>query len=209
MTFPMLAILTDEGKALFPRLAAFKDDFYLAGGTALALQIGHRISVDFDLFSPRPIKKTLMAAIEEKLGEASAPLVATSRELSVMVHNVKCTFLHYPFETLLPFVDLGPVNALSAREILVTKAYTIGRRESLKDYIDLYTGLTRNVITLEDILDLANRKYGDAFNDRLFLEQLLLVDDAPEEAILMHGHPLPIRKDMTAFFSTQIQRLAL
>src|ERR1700683_1454425 len=41
--------LTEEGLRLFPALAAF-DDFYLAGGTALALQIGHRISVDFDLF---------------------------------------------------------------------------------------------------------------------------------------------------------------
>jgi hypothetical protein len=45
--------LTKEGLQLFPSLAAF-DDFYLAGGTALALQIGHRLSVDFDLFCDHP-----------------------------------------------------------------------------------------------------------------------------------------------------------
>jgi hypothetical protein len=42
-------VLTKKATAIFPRLATFKD-FYLAGGTSLALQIGHRVSVDFDMF---------------------------------------------------------------------------------------------------------------------------------------------------------------
>src|SRR5487761_2412075 len=98
-----LEALTDSGKTLFPKLAAFKDDFYLAGGTALALQLGHRVSVDFDLFSSEPIKKTMLARVEDELAKESVtPMVATNRELTVMVKGVKCTFLHYPFAVLLP-----------------------------------------------------------------------------------------------------------
>ncbi|MFH1175659.1 MAG: nucleotidyl transferase AbiEii/AbiGii toxin family protein [bacterium] len=51
--------LTEEGKKLFPLLKNF-NDFYLAGGTALALQIGHRVSVDFDFFSEKEILPSLL-----------------------------------------------------------------------------------------------------------------------------------------------------
>ena len=56
--------LTEEGLRLFPALTAF-DDFYLAGGTALALQIGHRLSVDFDLFCEGPIDRTLLSKVKK------------------------------------------------------------------------------------------------------------------------------------------------
>ena len=204
-----LDVLTPEGKILFSRLAVFKDYFYLAGGTALALQIGHRVSVDFDLFSPDPIKKTLIAKVEKELTSGLVePLVATSRELTVIANGVKCTFLHYPFEILLPLETGGPVDLLSAKEILATKAYTIGRRGSFKDYIDLFVGVRSDIASLEEIIDLASRKYGSAFNDRLFLEQLLYIDDVPEESILMRGKEPPQRKDITDFFSTKIQTLS-
>lgn len=204
-----LDVLTPEGKILFSRLSVFKDYFYLAGGTALALQIGHRVSVDFDLFSPDPIKKTLIAKVEKELTSGLVePLVATSRELTVIANGVKCTFLHYPFEILLPLETGGPVDLLSAKEILATKAYTIGRRGSFKDYIDLFVGVRSDIASLEEIIDLASRKYGSAFNDRLFLEQLLYIDDVPEESILMRGKEPPQRKDITDFFSTKIQTLS-
>lgn len=130
--------LTLELKELFPKLAPFKDDFYLAGGTALALQIGHRVSVDFDFFSDAHIKKTLLSAVEEACGtSASEVFVNKSTELTLKIAGVKCTFLEYPFPRLLPLVPAGPANLLSPKEILATKAYTIGCRGSFKDYVDL------------------------------------------------------------------------
>ena len=54
--------LTEEGLKLFPALTAF-DDFYLAGGTALALQIGHRVSVDFDLFCDHVIDHAFLTRV--------------------------------------------------------------------------------------------------------------------------------------------------
>jgi hypothetical protein len=162
-----LDTLTPEAKGLFPKLAAFKGDFYLAGGTALALQLGHRISIDFDLFSPEPIKKTLLARIEDVYGVApSETLVSNSGELTVIVSGVKHTFLHYPFPPMRPLVEGAPISLLAAEEILATKAYTIGRRGAFKDYIDIMIGIERSVSSLSDIIALACEKYGDAFNDR-------------------------------------------
>ena len=205
-----LEALTGPGKALFPKLAAFKDEFYLAGGTAFALSLGHRVSVDFDLFSSNPIKKTLLIQVENELADGPVtPMVTTSRELTVMVKGVKCTFLHYPFEVLLPFVVDTPLNILSTSEILATKAYTIGRRGSLKDYVDLWIGIKAGVATLPENIALADRKYADAFNDRLFLEQLLYLDDVADENLLMHGHTQPNKSELQTFFSEHIEHLPI
>ena len=56
-------VLTKEGIALFSKLSALSE-YYLDGGTGLALQIGHRISVDFDFFSNKEIPKNLLAKIK-------------------------------------------------------------------------------------------------------------------------------------------------
>ena len=63
-----LEALDEKRRGLFSRLAAF-DDFYLAGGTALALEIGHRISLDFDLFSAKPIPEAHLKKVERVFGE--------------------------------------------------------------------------------------------------------------------------------------------
>lgn len=209
MTALRLDALADAGKALFPKLSAFKDDFYLAGGTALALQLGHRVSIDFDLFSPEPIKKTLLARVEDVAGIPLAPMVATSRELTVMISGVKCTFLHYPFPVRLPFSAGAPVSLLAPKELLAMKAYTIGRRGAIKDYVDLWAGISEQVATLAEIIAFANEKYADAFNDRLFLEQLLYLDDVADEVLMMLGRAQPNKQELHAFFSDRIRKLSL
>src|ERR1700733_12862036 len=129
--------LTKEGLNLFPALAAF-EDFYLAGGTALALQIGHRLSVDFDLFYHDPIDRTLLSAVTKIfVGSPVKPVINNPDELTAFVGNVKMTFLSYPFPVIEPLVP-GAVRMLSVKEIGATKAYTIGRRGTYKDYVDLY-----------------------------------------------------------------------
>lgn len=177
-------VLTPTARALFPLLSRFRDDFYLAGGTALALQIAHRESIDFDLFSDQPITRTLLAGAESHFaGKSLEILVNTGEELTINVSGVKVTFLHYPFPPLLPLVGIEPVPLLSIKEILASKAYTIGRRGEFKDYVDIYAGLRGNHSSLGEIIVLARKKYGDAFNDRLFLEQLVHLDEIPEYPI--------------------------
>lgn len=173
-------VLTVAGKKVFPRLRQFKS-FYLAGGTALALQLGHRVSVDFDLFSEKPIKRTLLKQVEKVFSDFGvSPQVNTRQELTILANGVKVTFLHYPFARLKRLINFNGQDMLNVKELAATKAYTVGRRGELKDYkdyLDIYFVLAERTTTLEDIISIAQEKYGSQFNARLFLEQLVYLDD--------------------------------
>lgn len=177
---------------------AFLQDFYLAGGTALALQIGHRKSVDLDFFSSEPIKKTLLKTIEEKFAKI-APLVKSKDELTILINDVKVTFLHYPFALLYPTITTDVVPLASVKDIASMKAYALGRRQSLKDYIDLYAIFFLKLASLNDVILDSKKKYGEAFNDRLFSEQLLYTDDLEDENIYWLAKP-KTKEEMKVFF---------
>jgi hypothetical protein len=127
--------LTERGKAIFSQLGAF-NDFYLAGGTALALQIGHRLSMDFDLFSHEEIPHPLLSKVKRVFKDTSCTVsVNDPGELTVFVNDVKVTFLRYPYPVILDLRSENGLALLSIPEIAATKAYTIGRRGSYKDYV--------------------------------------------------------------------------
>ena len=204
-----LESLTPKGKELFPKLASLGKEFYLAGGTALALQLGHRQSVDFDFFTDTPIASGAIKAIEKIfVGSAITPIIATADELTVSIDDVKLSLVHYPFPVLLPFVATSGINLLSAREIAVTKSYTIGRRGALKDYIDLYFCLHEKVTTLAEIIAAAQKKYTHAFVDRLFLEQIVYMGDIAEDPIIFLRTPVA-RAEMIAYFSAAIAEMKI
>ncbi len=161
----------------------FFSDCYLAGGTALALQLGHRRSVDLDFFFNEPIKRMFLPLIEKKLQSSAALLVNTADELTVTILGVKITCLYYPFTLLEPVIPTTVIPLAGVRDLASMKAYALGRRQSLKDYVDLYVILTRGLISLPVLLADSKVKYGDLFNDRVFLEQLLYTADLEPEAI--------------------------
>jgi len=205
-----LEAFTKQSKVIFPRLAEFSDEFYLAGGTALALQIGHRVSVDFDFFSERQIEKPLGSKIKRIFSDFSlSTLVNNPDELTVVVGETKITFLHYPFQLLLDLISYEGARMLTVKEIAVTKAYTIGRRGSYKDYIDLYFVFLENYATLAEVIALAEKKYGNEFNGRLFLEQLVYLADVEDTAIeLLRGGPLD-PSALESFFVSEIKKFTL
>jgi len=200
--------LTEEGLRLFPALAAF-DDFYLAGGTALALQIGHRLSVDFDLFHDGPIERTLLSKVTKVFADVSIqPAINNPDELTAFVGQVKMTFLSYPFPVVEPFVSVGGLRMLSVKEIGATKAYTIGRRGTYKDYVDLYFIIADHHASLEEIIALAEQKFQNEFNSRLFTEQLLFMEDVSDYNIDFLKVPVA-PAGVTAFFRDKIRELPL
>ena len=195
--------LNQETKRVWDKCGFLRSDFYLTGGTALALQIKHRISVDLDLFSPNPIKKTLLATVEEKFGSVSV-LVNTKNELTVIAAGVKITFLHYPFILKYSTVETGIVPLSSIADIASMKAYTIGRRRSFKDYVDLYFILSKEYTTLDTLIVDAKEKYGYAFNDRLFCEQLTSPEDIDDENIIWLEKQRS-KADMQSFFQEKVK----
>jgi hypothetical protein len=197
-------VLTKEGAALFPLLSRFSG-FYLAGGTALALQIGHRLSVDFDLFRNEPITPSLFPRVERAFPFPATPLVNNADELTVVLNGVKVTFLNYPFPVLDPFEIYDGLPLLSVREIAATKAYTIGRRGSYKDYVDLYYVLAERHTTLLEIIANAEKKFGDAFNARQFLEQLVYLGDV-EDTEIQFIKEIVTPRQLLAFFEDRIRK---
>lgn len=78
----------------------------------------------------------------------------------------------------------------SVHDIASTKAQTIGRRSTYKDYFDIYTILKLHQSTLPEIIQLAEKKFGDDFNAKLFLEQLLYTKDIVDTDILLIDHSI-------------------
>ncbi|MDP2630096.1 MAG: nucleotidyl transferase AbiEii/AbiGii toxin family protein, partial [Candidatus Uhrbacteria bacterium] len=136
------------------------------------------------------------------------PSIRTREELTIFIDSVKVTFLEYPYPVYENFVSWRNINLLPVSEIAATKAYTIGRRGSWKDYVDLYWVLKENHITLPALCRLAEKKYESNFNTRLFLEQLIYFDDIDEDEILFLKKKIS-KKTVETFFVEQIKKIRL
>jgi hypothetical protein len=97
---------------------------------------------------------------------------------------------------------------MSVREIGATKAYTIGRRGTYKDYVDLYFIVAEHHASLQEIIALAEQKFGGIFNSRLFTEQLLFMDDLRDYQVdFLKSSVTP--EEIINFFRQRIRELAL
>lgn len=159
------------------------DQFYLAGGTALALHLGHRQSRDLDFFTrvPRdrlpvlPDLDDVMARFRSVEWE-----LKTTEQIQCRVDGVSATLLAYPFPHRFAFQAWRGLAVADARDIAMQKAYTVGRRAQARDYLDLHALLTRGVVSLDDLMAWAQETYGGAFSPRLFLQQLTYTEDLPD-----------------------------
>jgi len=170
--------------------------FYLAGGTALALQTAHRRSIDLDFFQLGLQEKIDLPAISgtiRKVLGSKRTIVEEKQPEQIMlrINGTRVTFLAYPFGLLEPLVTgetidphLHGISLAPVREIALMKAYCLGRRAAFRDYIDLYFLLQKELVTLEYIITNAPRKFtleGETlFSARLFLEQLVFFEDLPD-----------------------------
>jgi len=142
------------------------------------LQIGHRISVDFDLFSGKEIPENFLDKVEKVFKDFKIIVkINNSEQLTVEVDGTKIDFVKYPFPLISGFMRFRGINMLKVPEIAAIKARVLGRRPNLKDYLDLYFILKEKHLTLKKIIDIAERKYKDEFDARLFLEQLIYLKD--------------------------------
>ncbi len=203
-----LEAIPKKNKDIFLKLNNF-NDFYLAGGTALTLQIGHRISIDFDFFSDKEIPKAFLSKVKRTFQDNKIIVsVNNSDELTVFVDEVKLTFLRYPFPIIFNFIECQKIKLLNVKEIASSKAYTIGRRGSYKDYIDLYYTVFENYSDLGEIIRISEKKYKDEFNARLFLEQLVYLDDITDEKIIFLKDKIS-RELLKDFFKKEIKKIFL
>lgn len=170
-------LLDKERRKVFEGLKSFQREAILAGGTALCLQIGHRLSFDFDLFLARELKKTDLRKLR-RLFKIKEVRLNTSEQLNaVTAQDILITLDYYPYQPLFKKISTISLPLFFFKDIALDKALTIGRRALWRDYVDLFFLLKKEYITLKEIMNLAEKKFDIEFNPRLFLEQLTYFKD--------------------------------
>ncbi len=196
-------ILTQEQRSLLPLIAKFKRDFGLVGGTAIALHIGHRESIDFDLFSPDEFSNENLRAVFRRAGKTIDVLRADSGQFTFVVDGVHVTFFQYPYpieyvESFDTFARIPTLLTLAAM-----KAFALGRRSKWKDYVDLYF-ILKDFHTIDEISAEAEALFAGEFNTRLFRNQLSYFDDInyTESVVFKPGFEVPdaeVRRALTDY----------
>ena len=171
-------------------MSQFKREYYLVGGTAIAFYIGHRRSIDFDLFKSTAInhKRNL-----EKISASSFDHIVTRRvfeQMNLIVNDVKVTFFQYPFpiEAKEKFENYFRIPSLL--QLAAMKAYALGRHSKWKDYVDLYF-LLCNYLTIKDISKAATQIFGELYSEKMFRTQLCYFDDVDYSEVVDYLIPNP------------------
>jgi len=169
-------IFTENQLELLPYLRDFKRSFYMAGGTAVAIHLGHRRSIDFDLFTPVRLNKTRIKTKLAKIPFDQKPVFEDYDQLHLLLNGVKMTFFNYPFVVLHPLDVLKAITVPSLLSLAAMKAYALGRRAKWKDYVDLYF-ILRDNYSIQEISAEAEKVFGPLFSEKLFRQQLAFHKD--------------------------------
>lgn len=169
-------ILSEKQKQLLPFLKKFKRNYYLVGGTAIALNIGHRKSIDFDLFTYAPINKKKISNEISKLNLVVHPLYFDVDQQHFLINEVKCTFLYYPYPIEHPEYFLDVISLPSLLDLAAMKAFALGRRSKWKDYVDMYF-ILKEYYSMEQIIERAKFYFPDQISEKLFRNQLAFHKD--------------------------------
>lgn len=174
-------ILPKEQKKLFDFLSSqqWLSKFYLAGGTSLALRIGHRESVDFDFFTLDDFDTKQLIDILSGLGKFEL-LIEDKNTLYAMLNEVKISFFKYKYPLLKPVFKHRYFQIADVFDVGLMKLEAISGRGAKKDFIDLFF-ILKQFSLLELLLNYED-KYGVAINNHYHLmKSLLYFEDADKE----------------------------
>jgi len=179
-------VLSPEQLNILSLVSKFRREFYLAGGTAIALYIGHRRSIDFDLFKQGQLNHKKILA---RIVDSGYPYYVTRRtddQLNVIVGKVNFTFFEYPFKIEAKKSPDNISRIPSLLDLSAMKAYALGRRSKWKDYLDLYY-ILKQYYTIGQISQRAGEIFEQLFSEKLFRSQLSYFKDIDysEEAELL------------------------
>lgn len=154
-----LEVLPKRQKLLFNVLCGLDwiSDFYLAGGTALALQIAHRRSIDFDFFTEKEFDVPSVKKLLLKLGEYTV-FSESSQIIDGQLNSVRMSFFNLPYKLIDKEIRCGNLRIISRKDIAAMKLSAISTRGSRKDFIDLYFLLKE--FPLEQMIGFFEKKYG-------------------------------------------------
>lgn len=192
-------LATIAGTALAPR-------FYLAGGTAVALHLGHRLSHDLDFFTPERSFPTHLP--RQELGHRGR-LAVTQEDAGTflgILNGVRISFFIYPYSLLETPTELEGIQVASLPDLAAMKLDAISSRGKKRDFIDLYQ-ICQATFSLEQALRHFERKYaGVNYSMVHLLKSLAYFEDAEDDPTPQMLTPLEWA-DVRRFFEVEVRRL--
>lgn len=200
-------ILDEHRKAVLSLFHPFKKRFYLAGGTGLALQLGHRDSVDFDFFTQDHFdtEKLFGELLDIFEGRKIVRALEERDSLYVTVDGeIKLSFLRYPYILIKECLNQENFRIASIEDIACMKLSAIVSRAMERDFVDLYFLIQK--IPLKSLLTMLVKKM-PSLEVNLVLKSLVYFDDVTEEKIkFKHGFNVSM-KELKQFFEEQVKKL--
>ena len=182
------------------------DNAYLAGGTALALQIGHRISYDLDFFTDKKFRAQIFLKKISQLELYRHERVSWGTILGKL-GDVKFSVFYYPYPLLKKPIRFENINIAGIADIAAMKIAAVSERGTKRDFIDLYFILQK--ITLSKTLNFYDKKYQKLSSNLIHIKKsLVYFQDAEKD-------PMPkMIKDIKwpkvkEFFEGEVKRLSL
>ncbi len=180
--------------------------FYLAGGTALSLQLGHRRSVDLDFFSPTQDIPTIRPWLEETLAPFSPILTDSSwGNLVYLANGVRMGFYGYGFPMIGEMVEAEGTRLASVEDIALMKMDAVLSRAARKDFYDLY--FICQDIPLQTLLNLSPKKYANVRDfETQTVKRLVYFENAEADADPILLQPV-LWEDVKKFFIQQAREI--
>lgn len=180
-----LDTLDIKRQEVFFRLKEFTAIGVLGGGTAIALQINHRRSFDFDISTINPLPITLWSKIRRVFGAGCVKVMEIEgQQIDFLTpDNISVTFFYDDYPFIFPALPTKTISLANLKDLASNKAFVIGRRGKWRDYVDLYFLLAEKYTTLEEIITVSQKRSQIEFSTRLFLQQLCYFDDLGNFAI--------------------------
>jgi len=173
------SVLNKKQAELLKKLSFLKEyGFYLAGGTALALQIAHRTSLDFDFYTPQKFDPQKIKKEFDKRFKNVKEIYLSEDTLILNVEGTIVSCFWFPYKLIRPCQDFKEVSLASLEDIGAMKMIAISQRGKRRDFIDLYFLLKK--FGLRKIIEFVKKKYPN-FNIYVGLQGLLYFEDAEKD----------------------------
>lgn len=201
------SVSTEILSNLYKTVPLFK--FYLAGGTGLALLLGHRFSQDFDFFSMELFNEEIL--LQKLKGQRNLSDISKDEHtLHFILKGIKISLLGFPYPLLFPLKEFelnsgASINVADERDIACMKISAISGRGTKRDFIDLY--VASRIFNLSDLVKLFLKKFSlTPYNNVHILKSLTYFADA--EAEPMPDMLIPLSwDDVKKFFTSEIPQL--
>jgi len=194
------SILSETQIEVLPLIRHFSKSYYLVGGTAIALHLGHRRSIDFDLFTEKKINHSSIRNLISRHGyQIDSTLFESYDQIHVLIRGVKFTFLQFPYPIQANQRFENHIQIPELISLAAMKAFALGGRAKWKDYVDLFF-LMKDHFSFSEISGKTKDLFGNQFNEKLFRLQLVWHQDVDYSEKVEFLIPAPDEDEIRNFF---------